>query len=99
MSEQLDLLSWQPPAAIVLPFPQRRNIGQARRVAAMIDKRKSQQSRQRCFDQELWKLCQSLKTSGLSGDQINRQLDDFTAAVNAEIWRLDRHEQRPGGAA
>lgn len=98
MSEQLDLLTWQPPSADILAFPQRRNLARVRRVATVIEKCKSAASRQRAFDRELWTLCQTLKANGLSTGQVNRQLEEFTNAVNAELWRINGR-QRPGGAA
>jgi len=98
MSEQLDLLDWVPPTASVLAFPQRRNVGRVRRVAALIEKRRSDESRQKCFDKELWALCQLLKAHGLPEQVVDRQLDEFTAAVNAELWRREAR-RRPGGRA
>lgn len=100
MGEQLDLLSWEPPAlpADVLAFPQSRNRTRVRHVVDLLMKRRSQQSTQRCYDRELRNLAEALRSAGLSSAQIDKELDGFTAAVNLELWRRESR-QRPGGAA
>ena len=98
MSDELDLFSWVPQSAVILAFPLSRNLVRVRLAVANLEKCRTAISRQRTFDRQLWDLCQLLTTYGISSDQIDRQLTEFTNAVNAELWQNTRR-QRPGGAA
>jgi len=100
MRDQLDLLAWEPPAiaADIVAFPQERNLGRARRVVDAVVTKRTQSSRQRYFDRVLFQLGSELEAAGLGASQINRELDAFTRAVNAELWRREARRQ-PGGRA
>lgn len=96
---QLELLEWRPlvPARVVLPFPMSRRIGEARTVAAKVAGRVTDTQRQATFSRALGGLAARLARSGLTKNEVDRQLDAFTNAVNAELWRIEGR-QRPGGA-
>ena len=97
---QLDLLDWRPaePAPVILPFPMSRRVGEARAVAQKVSERRTDAQRQAYFRRALGGLASRLAKSGLGDDEVSRQLDAFTAAVNLELWRYEGH-RRPGGAA
>jgi hypothetical protein len=96
----LPLFAWQPPTATVVPFPLRRDVGRARKVAAAVLRRQSGSAQQAEFNRAAAGLADRLQRSGLTPDQIKVQLEDFTLAVNAELARMQLADRRrPGGAA
>lgn len=90
-----------PSGAVIVPFPQQRNIGRARHVAQKLRQRdgKSKESywRRSCAD-----LAAVLSKSGLGSRDVEQQLLSFRDAVGVELGRMPCKQadlKRPGGAS
>ena len=98
-----DLFGWAekcaPKGALIVPFPQDRNVGKARHVAATFLARKSEKDREAYWKRTVTSLWRQLARSGFSEAAIDREIDNFREAVQAEIYRIEATRKHPGGAA
>jgi transcription initiation factor TFIIIB Brf1 subunit/transcription initiation factor TFIIB len=86
----------------LIPFPSDRRIGKARKAAKKIrERRGSQPLKEAYWRQTVSTLIRQLEKLGLDRTHIEKEIDAFTAAVRAEIVRMDHAEsgQTRGGAA
>ena len=84
--------------ATIICFPQDRNVGKARHVAALILKREGAE-RDSYWRQVCNRLAGTMSKAGIDDDEIDRQLSALSRAVSLEMSRLDHSDrQRPGGA-
>jgi len=87
--------------ADLICFPQSRNVGKARHVAATMDRRQPGRSRDAYWNTIQKQMVEKLRGLDFQQAEIDRQLSAFTDAVNravAEGWHFDQ-QQQPGGAA
>ena len=113
---QLDLFDWTSPpehpmelaptsagaptGGAIICFPQRRNVGKARHVAALILKRREGRDRDSYWQQVCTRMAGTLSRAGLDDVEINRQIWGFSEAVTVEISRINASDrQQPGGTA
>jgi hypothetical protein len=90
-----------PPAgAAIIAFPQARNAGRVRRVAAKLMERDGK-ARESYWRRSINDLASMLSKAGLDQQQIETQILAFREAVGIEMWRLDGAgaPRQPGGAA
>lgn len=84
--EQLDLLSWVRPSAVILLFPVDREAKRIRDVARQLD-RKQGKLADKYWRTECNRLAGRLEVQGLPKDRIAAELDCFARAVRAELER------------
>jgi hypothetical protein len=84
--------------AALIPFPQSRNIGKARRVAWVYLGKETAKARDSYWRTITDKMTASFRRNGVPEEEIARQLDFFAAAVNAQIHQLSIRDQGPGAA-
>lgn len=91
--------------ADLFAFPQRRNVGKARHVAALWLGKHSQRDRDVYWKMICDRYRRSMGAAGFDAETITRQLTDFCDAVNEQIVLINertRHHARnddPLGAA
>lgn len=73
----------------IVCFPQRRNIGRARHVAELLNRRRSRSAQETYWTTAATALWRSMLRAGISEDEADRQLDDFADLVRMELNRLD----------
>lgn len=85
--------------ARIIAFPQHRNVGRIRHVAALAAS-KSGRARDSYWVQARRALEATLTAAGLPPAEVRLQVMEFRDAVSAELQRLDHTDRRsPGGAA
>lgn len=72
--------------ATIVPFPQNRNVGKARHVARLMLARRGRH-REAYLRQVRLRFGWSLKSSGLTDAEVDRQFAAFAETVNAEMAR------------
>lgn len=88
-----------PSGALLIPFPQSRNVGKARHVAALLLKRRSAKDQDSYWSTAVGGLHRQLAKSGFDEEAIERQIIAFRSAVQAEIYRIEAQQRGHGGAA
>ncbi|WP_404404911.1 DUF6074 family protein [Pelagibacterium halotolerans] len=88
---ELPLFAWAaetaPTGALIIPFPQDRNVGKARHVASLILKRRTQKDQESYWRQVCQRMAGSMAKAGLDNEQIEAQLVAFRRAVSNEMFR------------
>jgi len=89
-----------PSGASIIPFPQSRNIGRVRHVAAKLIARDGK-AREAYWRRSINDLASMLRKSGHGVTQVQQQLTIFRDSVGAELQRLNATgtPRRPNGAA
>lgn len=89
-----------PMSAMVICFPQRRNVGKVRHVAQHLMRRPEGRARETYWNQVCNRMAGTMAKAGIGDDQITHQINAFAEAVSWEMHRLAcDSRQRPGGAA
>ncbi|TPL86800.1 hypothetical protein FJ950_10385 [Mesorhizobium sp. B2-3-14] len=84
-------------SAIVIPFPAARRAGKVRRAAQELIKRAGERRQgEGCWQNVVRQTAARMAASGVDGNTIDRELNDFSRAVCFEMARL---QTRHGGAA
>lgn len=83
---QLDLLSWSP-LVQVIPFPLAANIGKVRRVAEVLDTKQGKAA-DAYWRRTIQPMADRLTKAGVSQAEVDRQIAQFTDAVQQELNRL-----------
>ncbi|TPO02184.1 DUF6074 family protein [Mesorhizobium sp. B1-1-5] len=84
-------------SAIVIPFPAARRMGKIRRAAQELIKRAGERRQGDGYWRHVVRqMADGMAASGVDGDTIDRELNDFSRAVGFEMARL---QTRHGGAA
>jgi hypothetical protein len=91
------LLDEAPTGALVIPFPQNRNVGKARRTAQTFLKRRTEASRDRYWRRTIETLERQLSRAGLNNAEIEGQITAFRSVVQFEIDRANSRNDQPGG--
>jgi len=84
--------------AELICFPQERNVGKARRVAAVYLRRRTDKARSTYWRDTCATLEWMMRRRGFSPAEIERQVSAFTWAVQNEINRLSARGNGPGAA-
>lgn len=95
-----DAIGAPPAGAAIIPFPQSRNVGRVRHVAAKLNEREGR-ALESYWRRSINDLASMLTRSGLDHHQVESQILAFRDAVGIELYRLDccSTPQQPGGAA
>lgn len=83
---QLDLLSWIPPVQVI-PFPLAANVGKVRRVAEVLDT-KHGKAADAYWGRTVQPMADRLARAGITQAEVDRQIAQFTDAVQQELNRL-----------
>ncbi|WP_018688710.1 DUF6074 family protein [Ahrensia kielensis] len=87
----LPLFNWIPPVKII-PFPASKQIGKARHVARLFMNKTTERAQASYWEQTETSIRKRLEKIGLADDEIERQVQSFTATVQREVDLLCHRE-------
>lgn len=84
--DDLPLFNWTPPVQVI-PFPLAANVGKVRRVAEVLDN-KHGKAADAYWRRTVQPMADRLTKAGVSQAEVDRQIVQFTDAVQQELNRL-----------
>lgn len=98
--DDLPLFAWRPPTAMIIPFPAGKRLGKVRSAAKSLAG-KSGRPLEAAWSRIVTDLDRQMRRAGLSDPVIRSEIEAFSDAVSAELWRRNGQRADPGrdGAA
>ena len=106
--EDLPLFAWQRPRTVI-PFPGRRRLGHANRIAIQLSKARTQREANHIVSRATATFWRQMLSAGVTEVETSREIREFLIAVNRQCATLDSawqthvppllDRQDPGGAA